>query len=191
MEAVGRRILILGAPGSGKSTLARALGDRLGLRVIHFDQLYWRSGWEPRTAEEMPAIVERAIAGDSWVFDGNNSRTLDLRASRADTLIWLDLPNWFCFARVLWRSGRARGTVRPDMAEGCPERFDPTFLRWAWRFSAHSRPAQAAFFENSRLPHRHRLTSPGQVRWLLAEAMPRSPLPLEADGLGDTRPDRP
>jgi hypothetical protein len=32
------------------------------------------------------------------------------------------------------------GRVRPDLAPGCPERFDGEFLRFIWNFNANSRP---------------------------------------------------
>jgi hypothetical protein len=30
--------------------------------------------------------------------------------------------------------------VRPDLAPGCPERFDREFLRFIWNFKTNSRP---------------------------------------------------
>lgn len=187
---IGRNVLIIGAPGSGKSTLARTLGDRLGLRVIHFDQLFWRPDWTSRASEDLPAIVEEAIRDDGWVFDGNNSRTLAQRATRADTLIWLDLPRAICMARILKRTALSYGRVRSDMADGCPERFDSTFLRWTWTFHSHSRPAQAEFFRSTPIPSKHRLTSPAEVRRFLARLARASPLPPSGERLGGARSDR-
>ena len=31
------------------------------------------------------------------------------------------------------------GTVRPDMGEGCPERFDLDFLKWVWGYNRNHR----------------------------------------------------
>ena len=165
---VGRNVMIIGSPGSGKSTLAREIGRRLGLRVVHIDQLYWLPGWRMRPPEEMPALVEAAVAEDGWVFEGNNSRTLPIRAAKADTLIWLDLPRLLCTARVLRRIARSHGRVRPDMAADCPERLDWTFVRWTWDFPRHSRPSQARFFESAAIRAKHRLTSPRAVAQLVA-----------------------
>ncbi|MBO0664158.1 DNA topology modulation protein FlaR [Jiella sp. MQZ9-1] len=159
---IGRNVMVVGSPGSGKSTLARVIGDRFALRVIHFDQLYWLPGWRSRENGTLPDLVTAAIRDDGWVFDGNNSRTMALRAEKADTLIWLDLPRGLCFRRVLMRIARDHGRVRRDMAEGCPERFDPAFLRWVWSFSRHSRPGLQTFYEH--FPGRkYRLTAPREV----------------------------
>jgi len=39
-----KRIIIIGSGGAGKSTLARALGERLGLPVVHLDAQFWQAG---------------------------------------------------------------------------------------------------------------------------------------------------
>ncbi|MBP0617375.1 DNA topology modulation protein FlaR [Jiella mangrovi] len=144
---IGRNVMIVGSPGSGKSTLAQQIGARLGLRVIHIDQIYWKPGWTARDSGELPALVTEAIGSNGWVFDGNNSRTMALRGEKADTLIYLDLPRSLCMRRVLKRIALGYGRVRPDMAAGCPERLDPDFLKWVWTFPRHSAPGLAAFYE--------------------------------------------
>ena len=160
---VGRNIPVVGSPGSGKSTLARQLGVRLALRVVHLDRLYWSQGWRVRPAGERDALIAAAIAGDGWIFDGNHFGSLDVRAERADTLVILDLPRGLCMRRLLTRIALGHGRVRPDMADGCPERFDGAFLRWVWRFPRHSRPILERFHDG--FPgRRYRLRHPRQVR---------------------------
>ena len=84
------RILVLGPCGAGKSTLAAALGERLGLPVIHLDKEYWRAGWvEPPQAEWL-GKVEELIARPRWVMDGNYGGTLARRLERADCVVTLD-----------------------------------------------------------------------------------------------------
>ncbi|HYD44452.1 MAG TPA: hypothetical protein VEA79_04205 [Phenylobacterium sp.] len=139
-----RRISIVGCSGGGKSTLAKKLGDRLGLKVIHIDQLYWLPGWVERDPADVRRLVAEAAAGEAWVMEGNNSRTFDLRLPRTDTLIWIEQPRWLCLYRAIRRAALGFGRSRPDMAEGCPERFDLEFWRYIWNFNRVTAPRMAA-----------------------------------------------
>jgi adenylate kinase family enzyme len=105
---------------SGKSTFARELGQRLGLPVTHLDALYWRPGWVAPPLEEWRAQVRQVAERDSWIIDGNYSDTIDLRFARADTIIFLDLPRRTYLRRVLLRTLRYRGQIRPDSAIPLP-----------------------------------------------------------------------
>lgn len=127
-----KRVMIIGAPGSGKSTLARRIGAATGLPVYHMDQIHWQSGWVQRPR---PLRVEMAHAVENapeWVFEGGFSTTYAHRLSRCDTLIFLDLPVWLRAWRVARRTLRHYGRNRPDLPEGCPERFSAEFWRWIW-----------------------------------------------------------
>jgi adenylate kinase family enzyme len=137
-----RRVVILGCSGSGKSTLARAMGERLGLPVVHLDALFWRPGWEePDDNDAFRAKVAAAIAGDAWITDGNYvGRTFDLRLPRADLVIYLDQPRRVCLWRVLRRWWTDRGKTRADLADGCFENLDWEFTQWVWTFEHKSRP---------------------------------------------------
>jgi adenylate kinase family enzyme len=135
-----RRVVILGSSGAGKSTFARALGDKLGLPVVHLDALFWRPGWVEPDPEAFRAAVAAAIAGDAWVSDGNYvSRTFDLRLPRADTVIFLHQPRWLCVLRILRRGLFSFGRRRPDLAEGCDENVEWNFFLWTWNFEARHR----------------------------------------------------
>ena len=134
------RILIIGCSGAGKSTLARKLGVLTGLPVIHLDSLFWKPGWVESTKAEIDEKILTAMAQTQWILDGNYSRTLPMRLQRSDHVIFLDFPRWLCLWGVLKRIVTTYGTVRPDMAEGCPERLDWEFLVWVWNFNKNVRP---------------------------------------------------
>lgn len=134
------RVLILGSGGAGKSTLARRLGERTGLPVIHLDRIWWRPGWVNCSREEFDRRLERELAGDRWIVDGNYGRTLERRLARADTVIFLDYPVRTCLWGALRRMLRYRGKSRPDMTEGCLERMDPEFVLWILEFRRKTRP---------------------------------------------------
>jgi adenylate kinase family enzyme len=127
------RILVLGGPGAGKSTFAREIGALLGLKVVHLDVLNFHPGWIETDTEVFRARIEEAISGGRWVTDGNYvGKTADLRLARADAIIWLDQPRRLRMARAIRRT--LRRSQRPDMAEGCAERLNWTFLSYAWTF---------------------------------------------------------
>ena len=135
-----RRILIVGPSGAGKSTLAVAMGRILGLPVIHLDAEHWKPGWVAPPQEEWRPVVTRLCQKPSWIIDGNFSGSLDIRIPASDTVIFMDFPRYLYIWRVLKRVWKFRGQVRPDMAPGCPERFDPGFLAWLWRYPRNTRP---------------------------------------------------
>jgi adenylate kinase family enzyme len=140
-----KRVLVLGPSGAGKSTLARHIGERLGIPVVHLDVIFWNPGWVPTEREPFRERVAEAAAGDAWVMDGNYTMHLDLRLPRTEPVIWLDLPRYVYFPRVVWRMIRHYGRERGDIGPGCPERFDLPFLRdWVWPYPTRSRAQHAA-----------------------------------------------
>jgi adenylate kinase family enzyme len=134
------RIAIIGSSGSGKSTLARRVGERLGLPVVHMDQLYWTPGWVEQDPAVWRASVDAAAAGDRWVIEGVGSSASALRFARAQVIVWLETPRGLCLWRAMRRSLTTFGVVRPDMAPGCPEKIDLAFYRYIWRWDRDTRP---------------------------------------------------
>ena len=128
-----QRVMINGGPGSGKSTLARALGASTGLPVYHMDQLHWKPGWVARPLPEKVPMAHKIEARDQWIFEGGMSATYENRASRAETLIWVDLPTSLRLWRVIKRLITNYGQTRPDSAPDCPETLHAeTFAFWKW-----------------------------------------------------------
>jgi adenylate kinase family enzyme len=133
------RILIIGPCGSGKSTLARELAPRMGLPLVHMDQLGWQAGWIETEKAEMNARLAEAVAGERWLIEGNYGSTLAPRLERADTVIYLDFPIRLCLRRLIKRIVTLRGQSRPDMPEGCPERFDAAFFWYVMNWNTGPR----------------------------------------------------
>ena len=101
------RINVIGTSGSGKSTLARQLATSLRIPYLEMDQLFWKPSWEEPSDEEFLPKLEKALAAEAWVLDGNYSRTTALKWSRVDLVIWVD----FSFHRTLYRAIK-RGVIR-------------------------------------------------------------------------------
>ena len=142
-----QRILIIGCSGAGKSTLARKLGEKTGLPILHLDALFWKPGWVESERREFDAKVLAELEKPAWIIDGNYARTLPMRLEKCDTVIYLDFPALLCIFGVLKRVITTLGTVRPDMPEGCPERFDWEFLKWVWNFNRNNREKTYAQLE--------------------------------------------
>jgi len=136
------RVAVIGPGGAGKTTFARELGSKSGLDVIHLDTLFWKPGWVETPREEWRAIQTDLVARNSWIIDGNYGATLDIRLSRAETVVFLDFSRTLCLRRALLRAIRNHG--KPTQAEGCPETFDVAFYRWIWNYPKDSRPVVLA-----------------------------------------------
>ncbi len=139
-----RRVLIIGPCGSGKSTLARELAPRLGLPLVHMDQLGWQAGWVETEKAELIARLETVVAAEAWLIEGNYGSTLSHRIDRADTVIYLDFPIRLCLSRLIRRMLTHRGQSRPDMPENCPERFDIAFVWYVMNWNNGPRPRTEA-----------------------------------------------
>ena len=130
-----QRVIVIGPCGAGKSTSAVELGRLLDLPVHHLDRLHWREGWVESSREELEAAVAPILAGERWLIDGNYGGTMAARLERADTVVYLDYSIWLCMWRALTRVLRFRGRTRPDMAPGCPERFDSAFFLYIFNWN--------------------------------------------------------
>lgn len=125
------KIAVLGYSGAGKSTLARALGERYGVPVLHFDTVQFTPNWQVRDREEAHRMVHAFMENPEWVMDGTYSKfEYEHRLNEADTIIFLNLPRLVCFCRAWKRYFCFRGRSRPDMADGCCEKMDREFVWW-------------------------------------------------------------
>lgn len=136
-----QRIAVIGSGGAGKSTVARELGERLGLPVVHLDQIFWRPGWQALPLAEWQAQHAELCAETQWVQDGNYGSTMDHRLAACDAVVFLDLPWWRCLYRVMRRRIRYAGRSRPDMSPQCPERLNWSFFHWIISYPFIKRPA--------------------------------------------------
>lgn len=126
------RIQIIGYSGSGKSTLARKLGEKYGVPVLHLDSVEFLPNWEKRPLTEKQRIVTEFLDGnDGWVVDGNYSKlSYDRRMEEADEIVNMDFGRLSCLWRVIKRYHTFKNATRPDMADGCIEKLDWTFIKW-------------------------------------------------------------
>jgi len=120
--------MVVGTSGSGKSTFSRKLSEKLGLKDIELDALFWGPGWMQTAQIEFRLKIERATADSrGWVIHGNYGKVRDLTWKKATTLIWLDYSRRVVFWRVLKRSV-GRILTREPLWSGNKETFRKTFL---------------------------------------------------------------
>lgn len=140
------RIVVIGCSGSGKSTLTRELAARTGIPAHHIDQLYWQPGWKaPADLAAFRKSVDTVVAGERWILDGGFFDSAGAkRFERAAVVVLLDLPMPLCLFRAIKRWWTYRGETRPDLAPGCPEKFDLEFYRYIMTYRSKQLPQAEA-----------------------------------------------
>lgn len=127
------RIMIFGFSGGGKSTLARKMGEILRIEPTHFDRLHWLPGWVESTREYKREMIKPVLERDRWIIEGNYHFIYwNKRLELADTVIFIDVNRFICLWQAWKRSCIYKGKTRPDMGEGCTEKFDLEFAKWVF-----------------------------------------------------------
>ena len=112
------RILVVGASGSGKTTLAERLSKRTFAPVIKTDGLYWDRKWKTRSDAEVMSSID--FNRERWIIDGNFDSSWKKVWPKADLVIWLNLPIYLVFWRVMQRNLRWALTQAPWNGERMP-----------------------------------------------------------------------
>ena len=178
MKTLGQRIAVVGTSGSGKTHVARALADRLGIPFICNDSIIWAANWQNVERAERCRRFDLATNLPAWTLDGNFGSMADaedhLILSRADTLVWLDLPRREVFAQVIARTIR-RAATREVLWHGNRESWRQSFasrdsiILWSIRTYDRRRRQYGRLFQSPDAAHclRIRLGSRRAVnRWL-------------------------
>ena len=98
-----KKIIIIGSPGSGKSTFAATLSKKTGIEHTQLDALFWGPNWTQQP-EKLLDLLEKVIAKERWIIDGNYFQTQSLTWPIADTIIWINPSFLRTFLQLLKRS---------------------------------------------------------------------------------------
>ena len=112
-----RKINVVGNSGSGKTTFGRKLAKALSIDFIEMDAVFWGKDWYWPSDDELFSKLEAALDRDTWVLDGNYTRTTPIKWKNIDTVIWID----YSFFRTAWQvTSRAlhRTLTRKELWEG-------------------------------------------------------------------------
>ena len=132
-QTLAQKIMIFGRPGGGKSTFACKLQTALNFPLHHLDKHCYESNWVERDYQEFLKVKQCIIEDESWIIDGNHTKSLEMRYSKADLVLYFNYPRWLCYIRVLKRLF-SKDTTIDDRAIGCHETIDFGFLLYMWTF---------------------------------------------------------
>jgi len=136
------RVSVVGTTCSGKTRLSRQIASQSHIPHIELDAIHWQPNWTPLPIEQFRSAVERIVAGDEWVIDGNYSGVRDIVWRRATDVVWLNLPLMTVFWRAILRTGR-RVVTGEELWAGNRETvgnqlFDRNGVLW-WVIPSHYR----------------------------------------------------
>jgi adenylate kinase family enzyme len=101
-----KRDAVFGNAGGGKSTLAKRLADLTRLPLYPLDLIQYRAGGGEVLHEEYLKAHADLLRQGEWIIDGFGSVSSAWeRFSRADTLVYIDLPlsthHWWVTKRLI------------------------------------------------------------------------------------------
>ena len=131
-----KKVIVIGCPGSGKTTFAEKLQKKTGLPLFYLDAIWHRPDRTHISRGEYDARLAEILALDSWIIDGNYSRTIECRLSACDTVFLFDLPVEICLEGAISRIGKERYEMPWTDTE-----LDPKFKEEIEQFPGKNLPA--------------------------------------------------
>ena len=138
-----KKINVVGTSGSGKTTFSKRLSKILGVAYIEMDKIFWGPNWYWPSDEEFFNNLKEELKSDSWVLDGNYTRTIPIKWENVDTVIWLD----YSFSTTLFRAVKRalyRSWTKVEIWEGTGNResfkksfFSKESIIW-WTIKTHA-----------------------------------------------------
>ena len=126
------KIEICGYAGAGKSMLAKELGNLYNIPILHLDSINFEPNWVERDRNLLEEDIRKFMReNESWVIDGSYFQRVPERYKEADYIIVMDFSRLKSLRRILKRSKTYKGQERDDLAKGCKEKFDLSFIMWA------------------------------------------------------------
>ncbi len=119
------RIIVVGPSGAGKSEFSRRLSSLLNINVYHLDNIFWNKDKTNITREEFDIKLNEILNKESYIIDGDYSRTYEIRFKNSDTIFFLNYPLDVCLNGVESRIGKKRLDI-----PWIEDEFDSEFKDW-------------------------------------------------------------
>ena len=129
-----KKIIVLGCSGSGESTFAIKLHEKLGLPLYHLDNIWWKDDRTHISREEFDEKLDGLTKLDSWIIDGDYSRTYEKRIVACDTIFFLDYSEDVCMDGIAGRVGQKR----PDIP-WTEDELDPELIELVRNYGKENR----------------------------------------------------
>ena len=142
MECKMKKVSVICCPGAGKTTFSEKLSKKTGLPLYYLDAIWHKPDRTHISRDEFDAISEEILSQDSWIIDGNYSRTVETRLKRCDTVFLFDLPVEVCLQGAISRLGVKRCDVPFIDTE-----LDPVFRKQIEDFPSSVLPTIYALLE--------------------------------------------
>ncbi|WP_196814234.1 NUDIX domain-containing protein [Butyrivibrio sp. LC3010] len=136
-----KKVIVLGCSGSGKSTFAIKLHEKLGLPLYHLDNIWWKADKTHVSRDEFDAKLDKLVKLDSWIIDGDYSRTYEKRIAACDTIFFLNYSEDTCMDGISKRVGQ----TRPDIP-WTEEKIDPELVELVRNYEKENRPKLLELF---------------------------------------------
>jgi adenylate kinase family enzyme len=130
-----KKIIVIGCPGSGKTTFSEKLNRATGIPLFYLDAIWHKPDKTHISREDFDERLGEILALDSYIIDGNYSRTQERRIAACDTVFFLDYPIEVCLAGIKARMGKPRADMPWIETEE-----DAEFLEYVKRFNTEQRP---------------------------------------------------
>ncbi len=122
-----KKAIVIGSPGAGKSTFSKKLHEKTGLGLYHLDMIWHLPDRTTISKEEFDEKLLEILKTDSWIIDGNYSRTIEMRLQYCDTVFLMDYPLDVCLDGAKERVGQKREDI-PWVEEQLDEEFKQFIL---------------------------------------------------------------
>ena len=146
-----KKILVLGCSGSGKSTFSIKLHEKTKLPLYHLDSVWWKADRTHISRDEFDEKLSELVSRDTWIIDGDYSRTYEKRVAACDTLFFLDYGQKVCMEGIAGRVGQDR----TDMP-WTEDTLDPELVELVKNYETENKPLLRELF--SKYPDKNIIT---------------------------------